>query len=306
MEKYLDDFVSYLKTQNSGSMHTVDGYRRDVAQFLTFLRSENIDDLQMVDRLLVADYLRYLRTADSKEELSNRSVSRKLSALRTFYRFLIEFYDLKANPFEHIKTVKTYRKLPEFLYFEEMEQLLDSVDTSLKFGMRNKAMLELMYACGLRVSEVRNLRINDVDYYNQIIRIIGKGDKERVVPFYPLVGEYLQSYLRQERPLLAGTQTNNYVFLNKAGKPLTSRGIEYVLKQQAKLSGLAMEVHPHMIRHSFATHLLDNGADLRMVQELLGHENLSTTQIYTHVTTDRLKKTYNKAHPRARKERHEE
>jgi len=301
MENYLNDFLRFLRTQNTGSENTIDGYRRDIQRFINYLQSEGISELKDVDRIVVTGYLRFLRyPKGAKKELGNKTIARHLSALRSFYRFLMEFYDLASNPFEHIKTVRTYRKLPEFLFFEEMDTLLSSIDINDDYGLRNRALLELLYACGLRVSEIVNLRLNDIDAHDLVVRVIGKGDKERIVPFYPLVMDYLQAYIDHERPILLAKKQNNYVFLNSRGDKLSSRGVQFIIDQQVIKAGLKIKVHPHMFRHSFATHLLDNGADLRVVQELLGHEFLSTTQIYTHVSADRLKETYDRAHPRAK------
>ena len=302
MEEYLEAFQTYLKTTNSSSEHTYDSYSRDVSRFLAFLKKEGVDDLQKVDRILIAAYLRELRGGSKEHKaLQNSSVARNLSALRTFYRFLMENYGMEKNPFEKVSTVKQNRKLPEFLFFEEMEQFLDSIDTTVKFGKRNRAMFELLYACGLRVSEVVDLTLDNIDFSNDILRVHGKGDKERIVPFYPLCHTLLKDYIDTERAELVEKETRA-LFVNKYGKKLTTRAVQQIMEKQALLSGLGIHVHPHMFRHSFATHLLDNGADLRVVQELLGHENLSTTQVYTHVSADKLTKVYRSAHPRSKNE----
>ena len=300
MEEYLEAFQIYLKSTNSSSENTLDSYSHDVGRFLAFLKEEGIEDVREVNRLVIANYLRKLRSGDKENKpLSNSSIARNLSALRTFYRFLIENYGIDTNPFEKVATVKQNRKLPEFLFYEEMEQFLSSVDVKEKFGYRNRAIFELMYACGLRVSETVNLKIDNVDFDENILRVIGKGDKERLVPFYPLCSEYLKEYIQKERREIAEAGCE-YLFVNKYGKQMTPRAIQQLMEKQALKAGLSIHVHPHMFRHSFATHLLDNGADLRIVQELLGHENLSTTQIYTHVTADKLAKVYNEAHPRSK------
>ncbi|MEA5017761.1 MAG: site-specific tyrosine recombinase/integron integrase [Erysipelotrichaceae bacterium] len=301
MEKYLEDFIKYQNTKNTGSINTLISYQNDIERFLLFLQAEAINDLKLVDRVVVANYLRDLRTNQkTNKPRNNKTVARHLSSLRSFYRFLIEFYDFEDNPFMRIQTIKTSRKLPEFLYYEEMANLLESIDTDLPFGKRNKALMELMYACGLRVSEVITLRLEDIDYFEMITHVVGKGSKERIVPFYEEVSLYLKTYIDQERISLLNAKKHNYLFVNKDGDQLSARGVQYILNKQAQVAGLNYNIHPHMFRHSFATHLLDNGADLRMVQELLGHQNLSTTQIYTHVSADRLRRTYDQAHPRAR------
>ncbi len=306
MEKYLEDFIKYQNTKNTGSVNTLISYQNDIKRFLLFLQAEAINELSMVDRVVVANYLRDLRTNQKTNKPRNtKTVARHLSSLRSFYRFLIEFYDFADNPFMKIQTIKTNRKLPEFLYYEEMANLLESIDTDQPFGKRNKALMELMYACGLRVSEVIALRLEDIDYFEMITHVIGKGSKERIVPFYEEVSLYLKTYIEQERKSLLNAKKHNYLFVNKDGDQLSARGVQYIINKQAQIAGLNYNIHPHMFRHSFATHLLDNGADLRMVQELLGHQNLTTTQIYTHVSADRLRRTYDQAHPRARIKDHE-
>lgn len=190
--------------------------------------------------------------------------------------------------------------LPDFLLFDEVERLFDAIDTQTPEGKRDRVMFELMYASGLRVAETASLMLNNIDLNQRMLRIKGKGSKERFVPFYPSVGTLLKEYLRKERLALLDGLKSEYVFINNRHKPLSTRGIQYLLDKYAGLAGLNKTVHPHMLRHSFATHLLDNGADLRIVQELLGHAHLSTTQIYTHVTIDRLKSAYLSAHPRAK------
>lgn len=306
MEKYLEDFIKYQNTKNTGSVNTLISYQNDIKRFLLFLQAEAINELSMVDRVVVANYLRDLRTNQkTNKPRNNKTVARHLSSLRSFYRFLIEFYDFADNPFMKIQTIKNNRKLPEFLYYEEMANLLESIDTDQPFGKRNKALMELMYACGLRVSEVIALRLEDIDYFEMITHVIGKGSKERIVPFYEEVGLYLKTYIDQERISLLNAKKHNYLFVNKDGDQLSARGVQYIINKQAQIAGLNYNIHPHMFRHSFATHLLDNGADLRMVQELLGHQNLTTTQIYTHVSADRLRRTYDQSHPRARIKDHE-
>lgn len=210
-----------------------------------------------------------------------------------------EYGILSANPFVLVKLGSVRRQVPEFLFYDELDALFDSIDIETAAGLRDRAMFELIYACGLRVSEAAALKISDLDFSECIVHILGKGNKERVVPFHDVAKEFLLRYLREVRPLWCADD-HAFVFVNQHGRPLTSRGIQYILDQTVKKSGLMLRVHPHMLRHSFATHMLDNGADLRLVQELLGHASLSTTQIYTHVTRERLKNAYNSAFPRAK------
>lgn len=285
---YLDDFLKHISLINTASEHTQSAYRRDLMQFIDYLEGEDLAD---VDHDLAYAYLNKLY----EEGLSTSSVSRKLSALRSFYDYLEVYEKFKLNPFIGIKTRRQARSLPDFLMFEEIESLLNSCDDSL-LGRRNQLMIEMLYACGLRVSELVNLKISDIDFKDRSVRVIGKGDKERLLFFYLALGERLKDYLADTRVLLLnGKEDPGFVFLNQRGSVLSSRGIQHILEVQGKKAGLKMKIHPHMLRHSFATHLLDNGASLRFVQTLLGHESLTTTQIYTHVSMQRLKDAYDTA-----------
>lgn len=219
------------------------------------------------------------------------------------FRYLNEFVGIQGNPFLYIKGPKPAKRIPEFLFYDEMELFLSGFDCEKKDGLRNRAMFELMYACGLRVSELVALQLQDIDFYDQVLHITGKGDKQRIVPFYDLAKDLVQRYLKEVRESWLQQEHHPFVFVNQRGAPLTSRGVQYLMQKHAEAMGLGMRIHPHMFRHSFATHLLDNGADLRVVQELLGHASLSTTQIYVHVSQERLKRSYEAAHPRAKKEK---
>ena len=292
MEEILDVYLQRLYLNNSGSRHTTDAYRRDIIRFINFIKAEGVTDFRDVDRYTINAYIVYLRSNENK--ISPATLARNISTLRSFYGFLDEVFDYKFNPFQAVKLPKIPKKIPEFLFIDEVNTLLESIDLEKDSGLRNRCLIELMYACGLRVSEVASLKEEDISFSNLVLRIKGKGSKVRIVPFYPEIGDMLQVLIQQNRNL------DGYVFLNKFGKPITTRSIQTILDDAASNAGLKMRVHPHMLRHSFATHLLDNGADLRMVQELLGHESLTTTQIYTHVTTDRLRKVYMNTHPRAK------
>ncbi|MFV0381873.1 MAG: tyrosine recombinase XerC [Breznakia sp.] len=295
----MEKFLLYVYQKNSGSTHTLDAYRRDIQEFINFVESEGVSSYEAVDRIVVHNYIVMLRNRfSSTGHLTNNSISRKLSSLRSFYHYLNEQSLLTHNPFSYVKSPKREKRIPEFLFYDEVETLLDTIDMSNDEGVRNRTMLELMYACGLRVSEVVSLNIENIDFHEQIVNITGKGDKQRLVPFYDDMKDLLLQYLTI-RPKWVCKEKHNVLFVNKRGDKLTSRGVQYILDKVAMKSGLLMKVHPHMLRHSFATHLLDNGADLRIVQELLGHTSLSTTQIYVHVTQEHLKKTYEHAHPRA-------
>ena len=293
MNNWIEKFIEYNSQINTNSDHTKDAYKRDLYKFKDYLEQEGIlfDD---VDREIILTYISYLRL---ECHLKNASVARRISSVRSFYRYLGEFYGLSNNPFALVKLGKKEKKIPEFLFYSEMIELLESIELDGDENIRNRAMFELMYACGLRVSEVVSLKIDDIDFTDQILRVVGKGNKERIIPFYDGAKEYLVLYLNSVRKKMC-TDKERTCFLNLKGQPLTTRGVQYILDKVVLKSGLLLKVHPHMFRHSFATHLLDNGADLRIVQELLGHSNLSTTQVYTHVSKEHLKNTYMKAFPR--------
>lgn len=302
MKELKERFLTYIDQLNTGSYHTKDAYERDVDDFILFLIAEGIDGFDEVDRIVVMNYIADLRQRTGVNgQMKNTTIARKLSSLRSFFRYLNEYIGIQGNPFLYIKGPKTSRRIPEFLFYDEMELFLNSFDTNDPVDLRNRAMFELMYACGLRVSELVSLTIDDLDRTDQVLHITGKGDKQRVVPFYDLAGELVMRYLEAVRPKWIGNERHNVLFVNQRGKGLTSRGVQYLMQKQADSLAMAIHIHPHMFRHSFATHLLDNGADLRIVQELLGHSSLSTTQIYVHVSQERLKHVYEAAHPRAKK-----
>lgn len=295
MDKLLDDFLVYHATVNSGSEHSADAYRRDIQRFFSYLKNEAVDSLDDVDRIVVLDYVNQLRTSKSGgKNLSSRTISRNLSSLRTFYRYLNDNQLAESNPFLAVRVPHQRKKLPDYLFEDEIEVLMSCFDLNDDFEYRNRTMFETMYGCGLRVSEVVNLKISDIDYGNQLLHIVGKGSKARIVPFYQMINDLLKNYISQIRPRYM-KEDHDFVFINNKGKKLTSRGVEYILAKSISDHGLPMQVHPHTLRHSFATHLLDAGVDLRVVQELLGHANLSTTQIYTHITIDHLRETYDRA-----------
>lgn len=299
MEELVELFLSYIERSNSGSQHTLDAYRKDIQDFCVYLKEEDVSDFEDVDRIVVMNYVGELRSRMGVNgPMKNTSVARKLSSLRSFYRYLNEYVGIPNNPFLYLKSPKPAKRIPEFLFYDEMETFLSSVDETSDDGIRNRAMFELMYACGLRVSEVVNLTLDDIDFQDLIVRVMGKGSKERLVPFYEYAKEKIAAYLPIRKQWM-NMLHHRYIFVNQRGKQLTSRGVQYIMEKQALLGDLSIHVHPHMFRHTFATHLLDNGADLRVVQELLGHSSLSTTQIYVHVSQERLKQAYISAHPRA-------
>ncbi len=286
MDRYIEKFVRYLEIEKNASQHTVLNYRLDLEAFVAFLEGQ---DVLRTDYLLVRKYLAHLR----EKRLTARTVARKLSVLRSFFRFLVRENLLSINPVAAIVAPKQDRPLPKFLTEDEMVRLIEAPDADTVKGLRDRAIFETLYSTGLRISELVSLTDELVDFVGGTVRVMGKGRKERLVP----IGERA---LRAIRRYLAKRQgTSSFLFLNKNKKQLGVRGVRKVMDQYLRLMSLKTRVSPHTIRHSFATHLLGRGADLRSVQELLGHANLATTQIYTHLTTEKIKAVYDKAHPRA-------
>lgn len=290
-------FNEYLQIEKNAASSTIKNYLHDLTFFFTFLKQEGIQDITDVDPTVVRLFLTNLY----KQQLSRRSVSRKISSLRSFYKFLEREDSSISNPFVHITLPKANKPIPGFLYLEELERLFNSNDLSTSLGRRNQAILETIYATGIRVSECEGLLLSDIDFSIGTMLIRGKGRKERYVLFGKFAKKSLEYYINKDRKLLlkkSGIETD-VVFLNARGTPLTSRGIRFIINNIVENAALTIHVHPHKLRHTFATHMLNEGADLRTVQELLGHENLSSTQIYTHVTKDHLRNVYMNSHPRA-------
>ena len=286
-EKYIDEFIDYLRFEKKYSENTISSYKRDLNKINSYLKKDFI-------KLTKADIQKYIQNL-SKNESSN-TISRTISSLKSFYKFLEINKYTNTNPLTTIISPKTARKLPKVLSEEEVNKLLD-INLNNDFDYRNKAMLELMYSSGLRVSELINLTVNDVDLKNSLVRIFGKGSKERIVPLNDYATETLNNYILYHRPKLFKQKENNYLFLNNHGNQMTRQGFFKTLKKIAKEKGIKSELSPHTLRHSFATHLLKYGADLRSIQELLGHSDISTTQIYTHITNEMLEKNYHEYHP---------
>jgi len=296
-EKQCEEFTAYLQIEKNASPYTVKYYQDDLKRFFIFLNQEGIHQLTDVNQQVVRLYL--TRLYDQK--LSRKTVSRQISTLRSFYKFLNRENNTAANPFAQITFPKTDKSLPDFLYMEELEQLFQVSDLSTPLGQRNQVILEILYGTGIRVGECKQLVLEDIDFQVGTLFVKGKGRKERYVPFGRFAESALETYINDGRKKLLekGKSDTNDVFLNYRGTPLTVRGIRQVLKKMVEKAALTVNVHPHSLRHTFATHMLNAGADLRTVQELLGHENLSSTQIYTHVTKDYLRDVYKKSHPRA-------
>lgn len=296
-KKWRDKFVEYLQVERNASPHTIKHYITDLVEYFTFLKREGITHLNDVDTHTVRLFL----TSLYDKQLSRRSVSRKISTLRSFYKFLRRDKFVKANPFSHITLPRMSKPLPSFLYKEELQKLFEVSDLSDPIGQRNQALIETLYATGIRVSECQSLRVSDIDFIIGSMFVTGKGRKERYVLFGQFAKEALNNYINKGRNTLLEktSEPTDYLFLNSRGNPLTTRGIRLILTTMVEKAALTIHVNPHKLRHTFATHLLNEGADLRTVQELLGHENLSSTQIYTHVTKDYLRRVYMESHPRA-------
>lgn len=301
MYKTLDDFIKYLSAKRTGSNKTADAYYRDIARFIEFLEERNIKSFNDVSKEESLDYISLLRSGKiTRGKISNSSYSRNLSALRSFYKYLEIFNKVDHNPFSQFKKIHVEKKLPDVLTLEQIERILYSFDLDNPIELRDRTIIEMMYACGLRISELCDLKMDQIDRKELIIRVIGKGNKERIAPYYDGLDELIERYVNEFRSIYVKEGVEN-LFISKRGTRISPRMIQIMLENTRVKCGLNMNLHPHMLRHSFATHLLDNGTDLRTVQELLGHENLSTTQIYTHLTFDRLKKTVDISHPHSKK-----
>lgn len=288
-------FLYMLKVERHFSDHTLKSYHDDIVQFNDFLYQESLDlnDFEYKD---ARNYLSFLYS----KNLKRTTVSRKISTLRTFYEYWMTQDESVVNPFVQLVHPKKEQYLPQFFYEEEMEALFKTVDTDSKKGMRDKVILELLYATGIRVSELVHIKTQDLDMKLPGVKVLGKGNKERFIPFGEFCKQSIERYLKEFKPLKH--VDHDYLIVNMQGQPITERGVRYVLNDVVKRTSGVTNIHPHKLRHTFATHLLNQGADLRTVQSLLGHVNLSTTGKYTHVSNQQLRKVYLNAHPRARKE----
>lgn len=295
MQELLDSFLRFQRVERNASAHTISNYQRDILQFIEFL----CDDVVVVSGVSKQELRRFLAHLQ-QAGYAKSSIARKLSALRSFFRFLVRDGHCPHNPLEQVSTPKQERHLPTFLYVDECLSLLQAPDDS-PLGKRDRAILETLYATGIRVSELVGMSLHDVDFRQGYVRVLGKGAKERIVPMGKPACQAIECYIKEARPLLAkvGQGNENALFLNKAGGRLSDRSVRRLTDKYVEQTSLRRQVSPHTLRHSFATHMLENGADLRSVQELLGHANVSTTQLYTHVTRERLKSVYKDAHPRA-------
>ncbi|MBO1306751.1 site-specific tyrosine recombinase XerD [Enterococcus sp. 669A] len=296
MDEQIKEYLHYLTIERGLSVNTRASYERDLRQYLTFLTEKEVKDWQDVDRYTVVDFLAIL----SDEGKASTTITRMISSLRRFHQFLRQERYTDHDPMQHIESPKKAQKLPQTLSLAEVERLIAAPDTSTTLGIRDRAILEVMYATGLRVSELIGLKLGDIHLEMGLLQTIGKGDKERIVPLGDYAIHWLERYLSEARPLLTKkNQSEPHLFVNNHGKGLSRQGIWKNLKQIVIKAGITKDVTPHTLRHSFATHLLENGADLRTVQELLGHADISTTQIYTHITKRRMTEVYKEFFPRA-------
>ncbi len=294
MNQTLDQFIHYLIVEKGLSKNTIEAYGHNLNRFVEYLKKKGIQDLDQVGKVDVKAFLLFLK----KQGLSAKTVVRNLVALRTFYKFLTQEGILEANPLEEIESPKVERTLPEILSLKEVEQLLEQPDPQTPLGVRDRAMLELLYATGMRVSELTRLPIQQVNLEGGYVLLYGKGSKERVVPLGKEAMKWITCYLNTARVTLAKKKESPFLFINRSGKEMSRQRFWKTIKSYGRKAGIRKRITPHLLRHSFASHLLERGADLRSVQMMLGHVDISTTQIYTHVTGERLKRVHQRYHPR--------
>jgi len=305
MQEYINRFSDYLKYQRNASPHTLRNYISDLDQFYDYLCPRNADgvrrdiDISQIDHITIREYMATLYQTNKKKS----SIGRKLATLRTFFKFLCRERVLEMNPAKLVSSPRLEKRLPKVISIDEVIQFIETPDTETLLGRRDRAIIELLYATGCRVSEIAGMNIEDIDFKRETIRVRGKGRKERFVPYGSKAKEALSAYFEVRGALLAEAPEHKRdakaVFLNYQGTRITTRSIGRLIEKYVKECALAQGISPHSLRHSFATHLLSAGADLRAIQELLGHARLSTTQIYTHVSIEQLMQVYDKAHPRA-------
>ena len=299
MNKLTSDFEYYLLNQRNYSSQTANAYIRDIDLFLKFIFSEGVD-IKDVDVIVIRNFL----TEELNRGVSKRSCKRRLCSLKHFYKYLVNKKYVSENPFIFVDSPKTEKKFPKTLYVDQIREILDlNRKRTDEFAIRDQAIISTLYYTGIRASELVALTTQSISLSQRLIRVIGKGNKERIVPITDECRKDIDTYMKTTRKelLSKSKEKESYLFLNKYGEKLTVRGLEYILDEIELKTGTVVGLHPHLLRHSFATHLLENGADLRVIQELLGHESLNTTQIYTHVTEEAMVQTYSIAHPRAHK-----
>lgn len=303
MKEYINNFLNYLLVEKGFSKNTEEAYRNDLFQLETFINEEAskrgiIPSWNNFDRQEMLSYMLNLK----EKRYASTTLARKVAAAKSFFKFLTEEHKVQQNPTENIASLKVGRALPKPISVAQARRLLDEpLKQSTPEAKRDKAMLELLYASGMRVSELVSLNLADIDTPGGYVRCFGKGHKERMIPIYPRAAQSIEAYLNESRPQIVQNHADEKaLFLNVRGERLTRQGLWQILKGHAKSANIEADVTPHTLRHSFATHMLNGGADLRMVQELLGHANISTTQVYTHLTSEHVRRTYDKSHPRAK------
>lgn len=289
MDKYIEDFLDYLKYERKLSNNTYYSYRDNLKVFSNFFENKNILTLEK------SDIEKFIQDIDK----SAKTKSHYITVVNSFYNYLCDEEVIKSNPCETIKLPKVEKKLPNFLTIEEVTKLLD-IKLMTPLDYRNKAMIELLYASGMRISELLDLKLQNIDYDNEYVRVMGKGSKERIIPLTSITFKYLNEYINNQRRFILKTKSSDYVFINSYGNRMSRQGFFKILKNICKEQGIKKEISPHTLRHSFATHLLNNGADLRIIQELLGHEDISTTEIYTHISKEKIKNDYDLCHPHSK------
>ncbi len=293
MEKEINNFIEYLKYQRNYSDFTCNNYKKDLNEYNSFILSNKINYKNM-DYNEAKEYVIYL----NKKNDAKSTISRKLSSLRTFYKYLVLNNKVESNPFLLVSSPKKEKRIPKFINYNNMEEILNVPNIKTKEGQRERVILEVLYASGVRVSELVNIKLKDIDFSNKNILIFGKGSKERLVSFGDYALEYINLYLKEGRNLLLDGVKSDYLIVGKKSEKLTTRRVEQIIDDIIKRTSIKLNITPHMFRHTFATHLLDNGCDLLVVQELLGHASLSSTEIYTHVSNEHLREVYLKCHPR--------
>jgi len=294
MQELITAFLNYISVERGLAKNTILSYKEDLGFYAKYLNGHNIESISRSSRDDIMDFM----LAQKERGLSANSISRRLAAIKAFYRFLVRERILKNDPTSLMEAPKLWKKIPETLSLNEVERLIAQPDIRNKTGIRDKAILEVMYATGMRASEVANLRLDNVNLDIGFVRCIGKGDKERIIPLGRKAKAAIESYLAKSRPSFAKKKEADVLFLSRLGKRISRQSLWKIIKKYARLAGIKKEMWPHILRHSFATHLLEHGADLRSVQEMLGHSDISTTQIYTHVNKDRLKSIHRMFHPR--------
>jgi integrase/recombinase XerD len=295
MNIFLKEYLSILKLEKNLSDNTVASYTNDISSFLQFVESRKIDDPSIIKQKDISDFFKVLKELG----LSSSSAARYYSSLKGFFKYLFLSRYITKNPIEKISSPKLAKNLPSVLSVQEVDLILSKPDIKDKLGLRDKSVLELLYACGTRVSELINIKIPDLFFNDDVIRVFGKGSKERIIPIGRSAIKWTNKYMKESRVLLMKkTKSENYLFLNNRGTRLSRMGVWKIVDRYVKEAGIEKEVHPHTFRHSFATHLLEGGADLRAVQEMLGHADISTTQIYTHIDRDYIKQVHKEFHPR--------